>query len=155
MIHRNTGPARDERGFTLVELTVVMFVIAVLIVIGLASFVQVRRIADDKGAHLDLLTAVKVQALQHLETGEFTEDVGVLFDLEPTLRYTNDGLPSGTIVVRSEVGRLDTDVCLFSQTEQGDWFAIYHSVEDGDRYGESDPIACTVANTAAWTTESW
>lgn len=150
----NKTPDR-EGGFSLIELMLVLLIVAILMVVGMASYAGMTRIADNKGTQLDLLTAVKVQALQHLDAGEFTGDVGVLFDLEPTLRYTVDGDPPGTIVVRSEVGRLELDVCLFSQTEQGDWFAIYHSVSSGARYGESPPMACTSGNVGAWTAEAW
>jgi prepilin-type N-terminal cleavage/methylation domain-containing protein len=147
--------ARDERGFSLVELMVVLLVLSILMTVGLASYAQMTRIADDKGTQLDLLTAVKVQALQHLETGSFTDDVGVLFDLEPTLRFSNDGEPKGTVVVRIEDGRSEIDVCLFSQTKGGEWFAVSHSVSEAVRYSESTPVACTPGNVASWSTESW
>jgi hypothetical protein len=113
------------------------------------------QIADNKGAHLDLLTAVKVQALQHLETGEFTSDQDILFDLEPNLRFSDDGEPSGTIAIRFEDDRTELDVCLFSQTTNGDWFAIYHSVSSGDLYAEAAPLACTPGNVAGWSQQSW
>lgn len=145
----------DERGFSLVELMTALAVVAILMVIGLASYAQTARIADDKSTQLDLLTAAKVQALAHLETGEFTSDVQELFDLEPILRYSSDGEPPGTLVVRTEDDRLDTDVCVFAQTNQGDWFAIYHSVLVGDLYGESAPVPCTPGDVASWSSDSW
>jgi prepilin-type N-terminal cleavage/methylation domain-containing protein len=145
----------NDRGFTLIELSVVLLITTILMVIGMVSYVQMTRIADDKGVHLDLLTAVKVESFHHLETGEFTADAGVLFGIEPTLQFTNNADPEGTVAVRIEDGRAEIDVCLFSQTPHGDWFSIYHSVEAGDRYGESAPVACTAGNVAGWTTESW
>ena len=137
------------------ELMVVLLVLSILMGVGVVSYARMTQIADDKGVHLDLLTAVKVEALQHLETGEFTSDEGVLFDLEPTLRFSNDGDPPGTVVVRLEDARTEIDVCLFAQTRNGDWFAIYHSVSTGDLYAESAPLACTPGNVAAWSQESW
>lgn len=148
-------PSTDDRGFTLVELSVVLLITSVLMVIGMVSYVQMTRIADDKGVHLDLLTAVKVEAFHHLENGVFTADADVLSGIEPTLQFTNNADPEGTVAVRIEDGHAETDVCLFSQTPHGDWFSIYHSVENGDRYGESAPTACTAGNVAGWTTESW
>jgi prepilin-type N-terminal cleavage/methylation domain-containing protein len=145
----------NDRGFSLIELSVVLLVTSILMVIGMVSYVQMTRIADDKGVHLDLLTAVKVESFHHLETGAFTTDAGVLFGIEPTLQFTNNADPAGTVAVRVEAGRAGIDVCLFSQTPHGDWFSIYHSVEDGDRYGESAPTACTAGNVAGWTAESW
>ena len=144
-----------ERGFSLVELMVVLLVLAILMGVGIVSYARMTQIADNKGAQLDLLTAVKVQALQHLEAGEFTSDQSILFDLEPILRFSDDGEPSGTIAIRLEDDRTETDVCLFSQTTNGDWFAIYHSVSSGDLYAQVAPLACTPGNVASWSPESW
>jgi len=144
-----------EDGFTLVELVVVIAIVAILMTIGLASYSAMARIADDRGTQLDLLTATKVQALHHLEEGVFTEDDSVLSDLEPTLRYTADGDPAGTIVVSIDAGRAALDVCLFAVTPQGDWFSIRHSATDGERYSTSPPVECVPGTTDAWSTKAW
>ena len=146
---------RRERGFSLVELMVVLLVLAILMGVGIVSYARMTQIADNKGAYLDLLSAVKVEALRHLEIGAFTSDENVLFDLEPNLRFSDDGDPAGTIVVRLEDDRTEIDVCLFSQTTNGDWFSIFHSVASGDLYAESVPVACTPGNVASWSPESW
>lgn len=147
--------SRDQAGFTLIELAVTLAIVAILMTIGVVSYTQMARIADNKGVQLNLLTAVKVQALQHLETGEFTADQMVLFDLEPTLRYSTAGDPAGTIVVKIEADQQDTAVCLFVQSERGPWFSMYHSVAAGDRYGQSAPIPCTSPNVASWSRQAW
>ncbi len=144
-----------ERGFSLVELMVVLLVLAILMGVGIVSYARMTQIADDKGAQLDLLTAVKVEALQHLEAGAFSSDENVLLELEPTLRFSDDGDPPGTVVVRLEDDRTEIDVCLFAQTRNGDWFAMYHSVSTGELYAESAPVACTPGNVASWSQESW
>ncbi len=146
---------RAESGFSLVELMIVLLAIAILMIIGIASYLQMTRIANDKRAHADLLTAVKVQALHRLDNNVFTADQAALFDLEPTLRYTADGDPEGTIVVKIEAGSEATDVCLFTQTLDGRWFAIHHSTDTGDRFAESSPIDCTAGNVSGWSAESW
>lgn len=146
---------RRDDGFTMVELVVVLAIVGILMTIGMASYRAMNRIADDKAAQLDLLTATKVQALHHLEHGVFTDDAAALFDLEPTLRYTPGGDPPGTVVVRSEAGRTALDVCVFTRTPQGDWFAIRHSAIDGDRYATSAPTPCVPGTTGAWSVEPW
>jgi prepilin-type N-terminal cleavage/methylation domain-containing protein len=146
---------RRDEGFTLVELVVVAAIVGILLTVGLASYSAMRRVADDKGTQLDLLTATKVQALHRLEEGVFTGDEHVLFDLEPTLRYTPDGDPPGTIVVSIAPGRAALDVCLFARTPRGDWFSIRHSATDGDHRGRSAPGACTPGETATWPVDSW
>lgn len=146
---------RRQHGFSLVELMVVLAVLAILMGVGIVSYARMTQIADDKGAQLDLLTAVKVEALRHLETGAFSSDENLLLELEPTLRFSDDGDPPGTVVVRLEDDRTEIDVCLFAQTRDGDWFAIYHSVSTGDLYAESAPLACTLGSVAAWSQDSW
>lgn len=148
-------PRRRDEGFSLVELTLVLLILSILMAVGLATFAQLRRVADDKGTQLDLLTAVKVQALERLESGEFTTDVAVLFDLEPTLRYSADGSPAGTVVVRLREDGASLGVCIFAVTDHGDWFAVHHSAEGGDHFARSAPIRCLPADVAAWSTESW
>lgn len=145
---------REDSGFTLVELVVVVAIVAVLLTIGLVSYRGVQRQAEARGVHLDLITAVKVQALIHLETGSFNADAGTLTALEPNLQYSLDGA-NGTIVVASEAGREDLDVCVFAKTQDGTWFSMYHSSSASDRYGQSAPLQCIPANVAAWPTESW
>lgn len=144
-----------EGGFTLVELVVVVAVVGILMTVGLASYRAMTRTADDTGVQLDLLTATKVQALHHLQTGVFTDDPGVLFDLEPNLRYTDAGDPTGTIVVSIAPGRAALDVCVFARTPAGDWFSMRHSATDGDRYATSNPVACTPGITDSWSVDSW
>lgn len=145
---------REDSGFTLVEMVVVVAIVAVLLTIGLVSYRGVQRQAEARGVQLDLVTAVKVQALLHLETGAFSSDAITLTALEPNLQYSLDGA-NGTIVVASEVGREDLDVCLFASTQDGAWFSMYHSSSAGDRYGQSAPLQCTPVNVAAWPTGSW
>lgn len=145
---------RDE-GFTLVELVVVLAIVGILMTVGMASYRAMTQSSEAKAAQLDLLTAVKVQALHHLEEGTFTDDPATLFDLEPTLRYSADGEPAGTVVVRSEPGRTAIDVCLFARTPTGDWFSIYHSAVDGDRFGRAEPDACFPGIADDWSSGSW
>lgn len=145
---------RRDGGFSLVELVVVMMVLSIIIVIGMGTSAKMTRIADDEAAQLDVITATKVQALYHLENGVFSDDAGLLGALEPMLAYSNDGADA-TIVVELEPAHAATNVCLFVQTSSGDWYGLHHSATDGDRFANSAPIACTPANVASWSRESW
>ena len=104
-----------ERGFSLVELMVVLLVLAILMGVGIVSYARMTQIADDKGAQLDLLTAVKVEALQHLEAGAFSSDENVLLELEPTLRFSDDGDPPGSSSPRRRPYR---DRCLSLRADE-------------------------------------
>jgi prepilin-type N-terminal cleavage/methylation domain-containing protein len=146
---------RRDEGFTLIEMAVVVAVVGILMTMGMASYRAMNRIADDKAVQLDLLTAAKVQTLHYLENGTFADDPVVLFDLEPTLRYSLEGDPAGTVVVRTEPGRSALDVCVFARTPQGDWFAVRHSAVEGDRYAVASPTQCMPGNTDTWSKDPW
>lgn len=148
------GRIRSDGGFSLVELTVVLLIVSVLVVIGVAGYARLVAVSDDKAAQFDVVTAVKVQALHQLQYGAFTDDAALLTPLEPTLEYSVDGVV-GTVVVRLEAATSATDVCVFAQTPAGNWFAAHHSLETGNRFATSEPVACTSAVVTTWSSESW
>ena len=145
---------RWEDGFTLIETIVVLAIIAVLMVIGLVSYARYTHLADDAGVQLDLVTAVKVQALNHLEQGQFTTDAAALRALEPNLEYSADGL-DGSLVVAIEAGHASEAVCVFGLSSSGQWFSVQHSLVSGDRFGVAAPSDCDAAAVADWQPAGW
>lgn len=145
---------RWDGGFTLVETVVVLAIVAVLMIIGLASYARYTGLADDAAVQLDLVTAVKVQALNHLEHAVFTTDAVALRDLEPNLEYSGDGL-DGSLVVAIEAGHAEEAVCVFGLSSSGKWFSVQHSLATGDRFGFSAPADCDAATVADWQPAGW
>lgn len=145
--------ARDD-GYTMIELAVALAIVGVLMAFGVVSYGYMMQRAGDQAVQLDLLTAVKVQALHHLEHGTFTEDRAVLRGLEPNLRYSTDGA-GGELVVVVEPGRADRDVCLFARSDSGTWFGVYHSLHAGDLFSRSAPVACVPIQVAGWSRATW
>jgi prepilin-type N-terminal cleavage/methylation domain-containing protein len=148
------GRSTRQAGFSLVELTVVLLIVSVLIVVGMVSYARMTQMADAEAVKLDLITATKVQELNRIQTGVFSDVEAVLTDLEPSLEYSVDGAV-GTVLVEIEPALVATDVCLFAQTPSGDWYAIHHSAAAGDRFAEVAPVDCTPAVVAGWSKESW
>jgi prepilin-type N-terminal cleavage/methylation domain-containing protein len=66
---RQANPAalRDERGFTLVELIIVMIVVAVLIVIALSSYRGYRERANDVAAKENVYNALPAVSAYYVE----------------------------------------------------------------------------------------
>jgi prepilin-type N-terminal cleavage/methylation domain-containing protein len=144
-----------DDGFTLTELVVALAVVAVLMSIGVVMYGRAVQLADDVDTQLDLVTASKVQALHHLEEGEFSTDHDVLRALEPNIGYSLDGHPLGTVVVAIEEGRENRDVCLFALSRSGTWHSLYHSTFAGNLYGTSEPVPCSPGNVASWSRDPW
>jgi prepilin-type N-terminal cleavage/methylation domain-containing protein len=143
-----------EGGFTLIETVVVLAILAALMAIGLVSYSRYTHLADNAAVQLDLLTAVKVQALNHLEQGQFTTDAAALRSLEPNLEYSGDGL-DGSLVVAIEAGHAHEAVCVFGLSSSGQWFGVQHSLASGDRFGFSAPSDCDAAAVADWQPAGW
>src|SRR5258705_6224087 len=64
---------RDEDdGFTLVELMVVVLILAILIVMGLPTFLGVRARFEDRAAQSDLRNVVLAARILYTDTATFT-----------------------------------------------------------------------------------
>lgn len=77
-VKRILTPHRRERGFTLIELMVVVMIVAVLIAIAIPSFLGFRRAAQDREAQRDieavLPTTVVTVVSEEVTTGLSYED---------------------------------------------------------------------------------
>lgn len=144
---------RSEAGFTLIELMVVVLIIAILLAVGIPSFLGYRTRAFDADAQADLRTTVLTESVLHLDTGVFTTDTPTLSAAEPTVDFNVTGDPEGT--VRVAIGTAETEVCMFSLSRSGNWWAIYHTSDSGTFYGQSAPAACQASLAGGWATAGW
>ena len=62
----------DEDGFTLIELMVVVMILAILIVMGLPTFLGVRARFQDRGAQTDLRNVVLAARILYTDNATFT-----------------------------------------------------------------------------------
>jgi type IV pilus assembly protein PilA len=84
-VHRG----RDERGFTLIELMVVVLVLAILLGIAIPTFIGARSRAQDVSAKSNLRTAVDVATVL-FASGPASMDAAALVAEEPSLSYVDD-----------------------------------------------------------------
>ena len=80
----------DERGFTMVELLVVLVITAVLASIALAQYSEARARAQDREAMAAARTAHVALELRHQDENDYAATREDLFDREPTLRSARD-----------------------------------------------------------------
>jgi type IV pilus assembly protein PilA len=95
---------RDDRGFTLIELMVVVLIIAILIAIAIPTFLGLRRRAQDRAAQSNLrnaLTAGKAFFTDDETYAGFTAAQGEV--IEPSLEWMGPGSTgpvSGLVSIR-------------------------------------------------------
>jgi type IV pilus assembly protein PilA len=115
---------RDDRGFTLIELMVVVLIIAILIAIAIPTFLGLRRRAQDRAAQSDLrngLTAAKAFYTDDETFSGFDVAQGEL--IEPSLNWDTAADPD---YVSIEVA-LDQELVLQRTSASGTVFCIADS----------------------------
>ena len=80
----------DEKGFTLIELMVVVLIIAILLAIAVPAFFGARQRASDRATQTNVRTAHVAELVHYSDNQQFTEDTTVLAGVEANVGYTND-----------------------------------------------------------------
>ena len=118
---------KDDKGFTLIELMVVVLIIAILIAIAIPTFLGLRKRAQDRAAQSDLRNALTAAKAFYTDEDTYNPTAGA-FDagegqtIEPSLTW-NDLLASveGAVSVREVT---DDTVLLTTLSASGDYFCI-------------------------------
>ena len=120
---------KDEDGFTLIELMVVVLIIAILIAIAIPTFLGLRARAQDRSAQSDLRNALTAAKAYYTDSDSYT---GFTADnpanandgegIEPALTWnTAAAAVEGAVSVR---GVTDTTVALATRSASGNVFCI-------------------------------
>lgn len=111
---------RDDSGFTLIELMVVVMIIAVLLAIAIPSFLGFRASAQDRSAQASLIAADKTARMIAIEDGEFpstADSVTLLNAIEPAFVWVPHTEPStgpGVISVDEDNSRSELNFAVLS-----------------------------------------
>ena len=134
---------RDDKGFTLIELMVVVLIIAILIAIAIPTFLGARERAQDRGAQSNLRNALTSAKVLYADDGDYATSAGsttLMGAVEPSLTFLPDTASTvlGEISIVAVTGNFgasalsDSDVC----------YHINDDDQNGTTYGE-DLGACT------------
>jgi len=156
--------ARNDRGFTLIELMIVVLIVAILVAIAIPTFLGQRKEAEDSAAKSNLRNALTTEKAFYAGGGEtFTDDLDLLSPIEPSLFNVTGASPAvntfDPVVVTVEP--LGTAVCIVAQTPRGDYLAIWEGESAGTQYGHhtTNPFtSCSPSGpptVGTWSGSSW
>ena len=114
---------KDQDGFTLIELMVVVLIIAILIAIAIPTFLGLRERAQNRSAQSDLrnaLTAAKAYYTDNDTYDGFTATEGAA--IEPALEWDALNTSSEGVVSVRDVG--DQQVLFSTESASGDIFCM-------------------------------
>src|ERR1043166_4726041 len=78
----------DEKGFTLIELMVVVLIIAILIAIAIPTFLGARQRAQDKQAQSNIRNALTTEKTYYVDNQAYTATAASLSAIETSLDFS-------------------------------------------------------------------
>lgn len=157
-------PTKSDRGFTLIELMIVVLIVAILIAIAIPTFLGQRKEAEDSAAKSNLRNALTTEkAFYAGGASAYTDDLDLLSAIEPSLFNVTGASPAvntfdPVVVTIDATGQA---VCIVAQTPRGEFLAIWEGQTAGTQYGRhsSNPFSgCSLTGPPAvgtWTANSW
>jgi type IV pilus assembly protein PilA len=138
----------DERGFTLIELMVVVLIIAILIAIAIPTFLGARSRSQDRAAQSDIRNGLTAEKTIYTDNQSYNKVTATMKGIESSLNWNGGDTTKPALNVKvgdSSVGTADI-VCIDEKSKSGTTFSIIDIAagpKAGTYYGKT--AACPAA----------
>ena len=134
---------REEGGFTLIELMVVVLIIAILIAIAIPTFLGARKRAQDRAVQSNIRNAFVAEKTFYTDNSLYTETPADLTAIEPALNYVT-GLTPAFATSRVYVSLSGTTVYVSAKSASGKCFYLKDDAATATTYASD--AACAAAD---------
>jgi type IV pilus assembly protein PilA len=150
------GEGRQEEGFTLIELMVVVLIIAILIAIAIPTFLGARSRAQDRAAQSGLRNTLAAAKTIFTDTEAYTSANSTnLASSEPSLSYVASASAS-TDANTISVNPAATVFIAAAKSKSGTCFLIQDNTASGTTYAKLGSSSTCAANaTATFSATGW
>ncbi len=156
---------RDEEGFTLIELMVVVLIIAILLAIAIPSFLGARSKAQDRAAQSNARNALTAEKTFYTDNQVYDDNTSNgITNIEPSLTYVagltaSQGSKQVGLAVADNGTILKSIVCVTSVSASGTTFTVKDIAAGAGAgtyfyKGSAAVGACDNSTAAPWT-DKW
>ena len=145
----------SDRGFTLIEVMVVVLVIGVLLAIGIPTYLGARGRAQDSSTQSTLRAGQATALVVFTDNGAFTDaDAAALGTAEPTYTWVDSPTASDDDL-KVSVDSTASTWGAAAESDSGTCFYVKVSSTGPTLYGSSTSADCTGAQALTVTDTSW
>jgi type IV pilus assembly protein PilA len=149
---------KDEEGFTLIELMVVVLIIAILLAIAIPTFLGARERANDRAAQSSLRNALTAAKTIYTDEQDYNQaDKDKLKTVEPSLSYQTSAVTTASDFKTVSVATLSNYWGGAAMSKSGTCFQILDAsgAGGGTTYGKSASPCIGSTSTSAVSLTKW